>query len=98
MTGKRSDPRIRSRKELHEFLGAQMNKAYEELVVARRLESESSLVKSYILETDLFRASNRQDHDAKLEFVRQRLNPYGGGIGGVLEVQETDEPGFFDVT
>jgi hypothetical protein len=97
MAPKTDSLRIRSRKELHEFLGSQMDTAYQDLVSARRLESESSLVKSYVLETDLFRDSPGPDHGAIYEFLAQRMLPHSIGVEGALRVIETDEEALFDV-
>ena len=91
--------KIESRVDLFDFLQAQMQTTYRELEDQQRLESESSLVKSYLFEVDV--PSTVLEPNAKRrrveEFVRSLVQVDEGNRQAV-EVHSTGEEGFFEVT
>ena len=94
----RAQRKIESRVELFDFLQAQMQTAYGELGDQQRLESESTLIKSYLFEVDL-PSSVLQSHGRREqleEFVRSLVHADEGDRQ--VEVHPTAEEGFFEVT
>jgi hypothetical protein len=89
---------IESRVDLFDFLQAQMHTAYRELSEQQRLESESTLIKSYIFEVDLPTELRNLDASRKglEDFVRNLVQPADEKKSQVT-VQSKREEGFFEV-
>jgi hypothetical protein len=83
---------IESRIDLFEFLQSQMQTAYRELSDQQRLESESTLIKSYIFEVDL--PGKLSDTHDKLEaFVKNLVRLADERV----TVHPKKEEGFFEI-
>jgi len=94
------DRNIHNRRELFDFLQTQMQAAYRELQESQRLESESTLVKSYILEIDLpddLRRSELCSGTLWENFIQRLFSPRFSEQANVT-VNSKDEEGFFEVT
>ncbi|OGK10618.1 MAG: hypothetical protein A2Y63_04150 [Candidatus Riflebacteria bacterium RBG_13_59_9] len=84
--------------ELFDFLQAQMHTAYRELADQQRLESESTLIKSYIFEVDLptrLLAANAGGRGLDT-FIRSLVQPADEKTSHVV-VQSKKEEGFFEI-
>ena len=95
------DPRehvIETRRDLFDFLDSQMQSAYRSLRGLKRLESETTLIKSYIFEVDV---PKRMDAGysvlkEKAEFVEHIFSLTDGQPSHTV-VTEKGEEGFFEV-
>ncbi len=88
---KRTTPHIATRRELYDYLQSQMHSAYDELRESQRLPSESTLVKSYIVEVD---ARYHQGEDERAEDLANHVFRPPGLSKEALKVQPLDEKGF----
>jgi hypothetical protein len=88
---KRTTTHITTRRELYDFLQSQMHSAYDELRETQRLPSESTLVKSYIVEVD-----TRHNHGGleRVEDLANHVFRPPGLSKEALNVQQLDENGF----
>ena len=93
---KKSDRNILTRRDLFEFLQEQMQTAYRELYDKKRLEYESTLIKTYLLEVDTKRVTFPQntafDLILKELFTIKRHKESSKPV-----VNETNEKGFFEI-
>ncbi|MBN2378310.1 hypothetical protein JXM67_00700 [candidate division WOR-3 bacterium] len=96
MNTKDSEPTIKTRRELYDYYEMQMNKAYREVLKARRLESDSTFIKTYMVEFDW----GEEERKGGVDFLRKTLalTPTQHRKTLVMPtVHETDEDGFFSV-
>lgn len=98
MAGSADRRNIQTRANLFDFLQSQMQTAYRDLKEKQRLESESTLIKSYLFEVDLPKelVGSKVNEDKLREFVE--------GIFGErehkesrVEVKPREETGFFEI-
>lgn len=84
----------RTRREMARFLEEVMSHAYAQLEERQRLEADTSLVKTYLLEAHKLQSAT---HDQVLRKVRSGLVPEVLRTRGTTRVHETDEELFFNV-
>ena len=82
----------RTRLEMAQMLEGVMNSAYESLVRGQRLEKETSLVKSYLVEAH---AAYYQQPDSMRGAIRDLFGPTISRLRIQGSFLETDEEGFF---
>jgi hypothetical protein len=87
-------PLPNTRRELAQYLEEVMSHAYEQLEERQRLEAETSLLKTYLVEAHRLRAA---DHDRTLQVIRETFVP--GVLGRRIEPQihETEDERFFNI-
>ena len=88
---------IQTRSELYEFLRAQMQKAYIQLYNKKRLEYESYLIKSFVLEVDVHMASVSSDIPYINKFFIEALFKNESDVIYKCKVNDKDEAGFFEL-
>jgi len=96
---RRSRPAIANRRDLFDYLETQMNRAYREVLNARRLEYESTYLKTFLLEFNwrVARSSlNLQDEQELLQAALSIGERRGGPVDTMVEA--TGEAGFYRVT
>ncbi len=93
----RQHPTIASRRELFDYLEEQMNQSYREVLDSRRLESESTYVKTFLLEFDWDEASRETE---ELPYLAQALGLSASresGGSAPAQLSETGEEGFYRI-
>lgn len=96
MNTKDSEPIIKTRRDLYDYYEMQMNKAYREILKARKLEADSTFVKTFMVEFEW----DEEDRKQGVDFLRKKLAlaPTQQRRAHVTPtVYETDEEGFFAV-
>ncbi|MCC7353447.1 MAG: hypothetical protein IT330_06770 [Anaerolineae bacterium] len=89
---------IQTRQQLFDFLQSQMQTAYRSLREEQRLESESSLIKSYIFEVDLPATLNgSQEKQGHLKGFLEELFRPPSLKEAWLNVYPKEDEGFFEV-
>ncbi len=96
-TRRRGEFRVESRAQLFDLLQDVMDVSYSHLLEGRRLEYERGLLKSYILETDLFRDEEKLSNEKKVkQFIKQSLTPEAKART-LITIRETDEEKFYEI-
>ncbi|MDP8239221.1 MAG: hypothetical protein P9X24_09030 [Candidatus Hatepunaea meridiana] len=89
---------IQTRRQLFDFLQGQMMTAYESLLQRQRLDFESTLIKSYVIEVDVPTnlAETTNDQHAWMEFLNYLFKPLDN-TQSTVQVQCKEEKGFFEL-
>lgn len=85
---------LRTRREMAHYLEEVMSHAYAQLEERQRLDADTSLVKTYLLEAHALRGAT---HGAVLRRVQANIAPEVLRAKGNFRVHETDEELFFNV-
>src|SRR3972149_9473190 len=98
MAGASDERNIQTRAELFDFLQSQMQTAYRDLKERQRLESESTLIKSYVFEVDLPEelAGSKAD-EMKLRDFAERVFSLPKLDSAHVEIKAKGEEGFFEI-
>jgi hypothetical protein len=83
-----------TRRELARYLEEVMSHAYAQLEERQRLEADTSLVKTYLIEAHRLRSAN---HDRTLQVLRETLIPDVLGGRAAPRIHETEDERFFNV-
>ena len=81
-----------TRRELAQYLEEVMSHAYAQLEERQRLEADTSLLKTYLVEAHRLRAAN---HDRTLATIRAAFIP--GLLGRPTRIRETEDDRFFNI-
>jgi hypothetical protein len=84
--------KITTRQEMVQFINDRMNKTYQELSESQRLEIESSLVKTYLVEAHIL---GDVTHDQLIEFIKAIISQDCLGPKTSVTIKETQEERFF---
>jgi len=85
---------LRTRREMARFLEEVMSHAYAQLEERQRLEADTSLVKTYLLEAHRLRSST---HDQVLRTLKDNFTPHVLQAKATTRVHETGEELFFNL-
>jgi hypothetical protein len=87
-------PLPNTRRELAQHLEEVMSHAYAQLEERQRLEADTSLLKTYLVEAHRLRAA---DHDRTLQVIRETFIPDVLGARVEPQIHETEDERFFNV-
>jgi hypothetical protein len=95
---RRGGPNIPNRRALFDYLETQMSRAYRQVLDVRRLEYESTYVKTFLLEFDWEVARSSLNLTRESEVLQAALS-VGERSGAAIEttVEDTEEAGFYRV-
>ncbi len=96
---KRIQPTIANRRDLFDYLETQMSRAYRQVLDARRLEYESTLLKTFLLEFD-WQVARSSLNLTEEQGLLQASFSVGARAGATINtrVEATEEAGFYRVT
>lgn len=83
---------VKTRQEMAQFINERMNKTYQELREEQRLEVETSLAKTYLMEAHLTKDIS---HDKIFEFIKENFIFSKKNKKGLIEIKETEDENFF---
>lgn len=97
---RQSQPELTSRRELFDYLEERMNASYHQLLGNRKLDKESTALKTYLLENTwnpLSLGTNEVSYLTSALSIPPSVSPKRR-LTGTPRVMETDERGFYTIT